>query len=177
MGCVRSVGIDFTGIYRYFSHPHKTQHLMKKVSALAIVLLGIVLLPCYSQVEGVDLTTAIPLSSFDDDNLPPYEQLIVHENGGYIMIFKKTPVGYKHCLDEAKRILSDNGKNFRMGRITDEVMYPPNIEGLTDYQNMPHELRMAKAEVDLAWELTDEYGLGVLCNDEVFSVHLFLFEE
>jgi len=43
---------------------------MKKVSALAIILLNIVLLPCYGQVNGLDLTTAIPFSSNADDKQP-----------------------------------------------------------------------------------------------------------
>ena len=147
---------------------------MKKVSALAIILLSIVLLPCYSQVNGLDFTTAIPFSSLTTttDSLFPWEQLIDSEDGIYYITFKQTPVGYKHCLDKAKRILSDNGKSFSKDRVVDDVLYPSNIEGLTDYQDMPFELRMSKAEVSLGWELTDEYQLRVLCTDEIFSVYL-----
>ncbi len=142
------------------------------LSALAIILSCTVILPCYSQVKGVDFTTAIPFSSLADDDLFPWEQLIDSEDGIYFINFKQTPVGYKHCLDKAKRILSNYGKSFSKDRIVDDVMYPSNIEGLTDYQDMPFELRMSKAEVSLGWELTDEYQLRVLCNNEIFSVYL-----
>ena len=149
---------------------------MKKVSALAIVLLSIVLLPCYGQVNGLDLTTAIPGSSLTEDDPIPWEELIDYENGGYFMGFKQTPVGYKHCLDKAKKILSDNGKSFSKDRIVDDVMYPSFVDGLTDYQNMPYALRMSTAEVALGWELTDEYLLGVRCDDETFQVYLLPIE-
>ena len=151
---------------------------MKKVSALAIILLSIVLLPCYGQVKGVDFTTAILWSSIADDDDPMlYEVLLGDEDGNYVLLFEQTPVGYKHCLDKAKRILSDNGKSFSKDRIVDDVMYPSNVEGLTDYQRMPHELMMSKAEVVLSWQLTDEYHLRVFCNDEVFSVILIPSDE
>ena len=151
---------------------------MKKVSALAIILLSIVLLPCYGQVKGLDLTTAILWSSIADDDDPMlYEVLLGDEDGNYVLLFKQTPVGYKHCLDKAKRILSDNGKSFSKDRIEDEVMYPSFVDGLTDYQYMPSALKMSSAEVSLAWELTDEYQLRVFCNDDVFSVLLIPIEE
>jgi hypothetical protein len=142
------------------------------VSALAIVLSCTVILPCHSQVNGVDLNAAIPFTSLSDDDLFPWEQLIDSEDGIYFINFEQTPEGYKHCLEKAKTILSENGKDFSKDRTVDNVIIPSNIEGLTDYQHMPEELRMSKAEIALGWELTDEFQLRLLCNDEIYTVYL-----
>lgn len=45
---------------------------------------------------------------------PPYELWLNIKDAAYMMIFKMTPVGYKHALDKLKEILKNNDLPLRM---------------------------------------------------------------
>lgn len=150
---------------------------MKKIVLIAIF--SIISLPCISQARHTVNVAKTNLSVIDGKDaaakykeLPPYELWVDMGKGFYIMLFKMTPVGYKHCLDKVREILVNNDLSFENDRIEESVLIPNYVDGYDDYQNMPSQLEMGKAEFNVTWKTKDGDGIIIDCNDEFFQVML-----
>lgn len=124
------------------------------------------------QVAGITISAMKHQDLKEYDGEVPYEKWLQSEEGAYYMVFKQTPVGYKHSLDKVKEILEINNLSFDNDRIKESILIPPICDGIFDYHCLAFRFKIGDAEVSLGWLTENGEAIVLLCNDESFALAL-----
>jgi hypothetical protein len=124
----------------------------------------------YSEdIAGITIE-AVEYQGGADELSEYYEKWLRVEEDRYMMFFKQTPVGYKHCLDRVNDLLDINNLSFDDDRINESILIHPICDGVYDYHCLTPRLRMGDAEVVIVWETKDGDGIFMGCNEEGFAL-------
>ena len=156
--------------------------MMKKI--LILVVISLLSLQSIAQerhrvhIANTDIVvTAMKDATEDNFDTPPYEFWLDTGYEVYVMLFKMTPVGYKHSIDRVKEILANNDLSFENDRFKESILIPTRVSGYDDYHDMVHPLKMGEAEVVISWLTNDDDLIILNCNDEAFMVGLGNYED
>lgn len=138
----------------------------------------------YDKAYNVNIANT-DITAFNKGDIPEdtpeeilYEKWINYSDVMYLVMFKMTPVGYKHCLDTVHEILDNNGMSFDNDRYEESILIPDYCDGYEDYYCLPREIESGNAELVIRWFTKDlTHQIVLTCNDGIFSVALALKPE
>jgi len=151
---------------------------MKRI--LILFALAISSVHCISQetttvtVAGVEFYPAYDIEEVVDIFIfnPPYEALIDLGEEMYVMLFKQTPVGYKHAIDQVIKVLEKNNISFENDRVEESILLPPGCDRFDNYHCMVTPMSIGDAEVEILWETKEGIRIGLSCSEEAFRMFL-----
>ena len=151
----------------------------KLLLILSLVSLNAFAQDFYDKAYNINIANtdiiAIDIEDYPEDTQKDilYEKWIKYNDAFYLMMFKMTPVGYKHCLDTVHEILDNNGISFDNDRNEESILIPDYCDGYDDYYCLPRVLKSGNAEVVITWFTKNyDHQIVLTCNDGIFSVAL-----
>ena len=127
------------------------------------------------QINGIDFKKAILSNSpkFGNSEIP-YEQLLKQDPnyGGYIIYFKLTPVGLKHCIEKLRSLIYDNKLDFSKPNSLNDELYASGVNGITDYENLCNSLILGNSEITKSWQLDNGYSITLHLEEKSFDIYL-----
>lgn len=130
------------------------------------------------QVKGVDLSNAVKVNSEMDLMNHIEEWTYQSEDEIYIFTISMMPkpVDYKHLITELNRILEANDLDINKPDEEDDLL-PSRINGLTDYSNLDHYVRLGEAEIMRRYYLDNGWIIAILCNYQTRGLVLGKIQE
>lgn len=170
-------------LVKNISLPSFDSNMMKR-QILLLAIFCLYSLTCISQnwystnVANTDLRVIDIKDAIEEyGEQEPYEIWLDSGKGIYAMMFKMTPVGYKHSLDKVKEILAVNDLSFEDDRIRQSVLISPICDDYDDYHCMPSMIEIGSAEVDIEWRTKDGDSIQLDCDDEFFKIVLTSYNQ
>lgn len=92
------------------------------------------------------------------------------------IIQSQSAVDYKHLITELNRILEANDLDIDKPDFEDDL-FPSNVNGITDYSDLAHEISIGEAEISRMYLLVDEWAIRIVCNYQMRALLFGKFEE
>jgi hypothetical protein len=141
---------------------------------LLIVILMSFTLSSFGQIKSVDFSKAIPSDSpkFIKSKIV-YEQLLEQnpEYGGYVIYYESTPVGIKHCIENVRSIVFENGLSIDKPNYLDNSIIGSSVDGIKDYENLWRSINQGESEIKKGWKTSDGYLISLTLTKKGYSIY------
>ena len=136
---------------------------MKKLIFLIVMMLTCNIIS--AQIAGVDFSEA--KIAYTDADIE-FEKLLRINKEAYVIPYKQTPVGLKHCMEKLNEIMYLNDLNFE-NIILNEVLIPNYVKSLADYGHLSIALHAGSAEIRYVWK-KNEYLIALQLDSNVYNI-------
>lgn len=103
---------------------------MKRITILLLLTLTITFLK--GQIVGVDFSTALDADTLDQHI---YKTLIKMKSG-YMIAYRQTPVGVKHCLEHFLGEVAVNNSFTSENTTTKDILLDDSVDSFMDYTDL-----------------------------------------
>ncbi len=124
--------------------------------------------PAFSQVNGIDLAKAKPLSG-NSKSFKNYEELLSY-NGEYCITYPLAPIGLQHCMDKLIALLSVNGLEWTKTWADKSRLAGYINENLHDYGPLHQSLQENSSEVNKTWILQNGWYISLNYSPKAYTI-------